>query len=222
MQRKLIVILSVFIMALFAKPAHAIILAPSIDGGILDGYIYSVGFVPKDGVPDQIDGDQSVQVDNSDLIEERGIMEFNVSGFSDPVTSAYLKLYAIAQSGPYPFNMALFGYSGDGALGASDFNAGSSLTPFAYNGESGFLFDVTPFLQNIKTADDDFAGFNLRKTDVSSVQTSSPYVAFGSLEYPHAAELFLNERPNTVPEPATIFLLTAGLGSGLLARRKKS
>jgi hypothetical protein len=212
------------IVFLYPGPVRASILSPTADGKIIDGYVFNVGFVAKDGAPDQVDPLQSVQVLNTSLIEERGIVEFNVSGFNDPLTSAYLKLSAIDQLGPYPLHFALYGYQGNGALNNADFNDGFLVKSFTSSGENSFVFDVSPFLKDIKSAQADFAGFNIRLSDVSSNQFSVPYVAFGSLEDPPAAQLFLNESPIITPEPAASILYGFGglpLAAHFFRRRKK-
>ena len=220
--KKALFIIGIFGILLLTVPqAQALVLTPTADGTILDGFIYNFGLVPKDGIPDQVDGDQSVQVFNNTLVEEQGTIEFDVTGVSNPVTSAYLKLTAIDANGPYPLNLEMYTYDGDGALTLSDFNAGSEFNSFDYNGEKFLNLDVTSFVQDLKTDNGDFAGFNLRLLNVAPIQTGPPFVAFGSLEEPQAAQLFLNEKPNVVPEPTTLFMLGSGMFGNFFLRLRR-
>lgn len=221
MKRLYTILLFMMMVLVHAPQAHALILTPAADGGILDGYVYSVGFTSKDGIADQIDPLQSVQVYNNSAVEERGIIEFNVSGFHDPLSSALLRLPVIDQKGPYPLHLELYGYHGNGILDSADFNAGSSLLSFTYNGESAKVFDVTSFILNAKALNADYAGFNIRLLDVAPLAPGLPYVAFGSNEFPQSSQLLLNEDAHAVPEPMTVVLFGLGLSGLFFIRRSQ-
>ena len=139
-----IIFLSVltFLMLAGNEPVIAAPTLPTVDGNVLDGF-----GSPKDGVPDNVIAGAIVQVlDNVGVpspFEDRGIIEFELPSRSGPLTGAELVLPVFGSMGPYPFNIDVFTYAGDGLLSLGDFNAGSLYTSFAYSGEPVVSLDVT-------------------------------------------------------------------------------
>jgi len=63
-----------------------------------------------------------VQVVNVPQFEDRGIIEFNISNLSGPVSKAKLRLSVYASTGPFPFAIGVFAYPGDGVLSVEDWD----------------------------------------------------------------------------------------------------
>jgi hypothetical protein len=150
-----------------------------VDGSVRDGHTI------EDGVLDN----SVVQVLNVPTFEDRGIIEFDISSLSGPISAAKLKLSVFASNGPYPFTIDAFAYQGDGVLAADDWDRGSLFTAFEYIGEPAVTLDVTVPLQDLISAGATFAGFNFRFSVPSSIDLNGPFVAFNSLEYGPAAVL---------------------------------
>lgn len=161
---------------------------PVADGVVRDG-LYS----PKDGIGDDVMERVVVQVldveRDSLSFEDRGIIEFYVSEVSGSITNATLELSVFSSNGPYPFNIDVFTYAGDGILSLNDFNAGTLYRTFEYSGENTVQLDVTSFLQSIVSSGEQYAAFNFQFAEPSTIPLNGPYVAFNSLEYPPAAKL---------------------------------
>lgn len=162
---------------------------PVVDGSVRDG----VPFSAKDGIPDSIVEHSVVQVLNGPNFEDRGIIEFSLSGLSQPIQNAELVLPVFGSNGPFPFTVEVFGYAGDGLLTVSDWTQGTLLTSFSYSGEQVVTLDVTSFISSAVAAGDAFAGFNFHFAVPSSINLNGPFVAFGSLEFPPAASLRVTE-----------------------------
>ena len=98
-----------------------------------------------------------------------------------------------ASNGPFPFTVDVFGYTGDGVLTLSDWFQGSLLTSFSYSGEQTVTLDVTSFINSRVAAGDAFVGFNFQFAVPSNINLNGPTIAIGSLEFPPAASLRINE-----------------------------
>jgi hypothetical protein len=170
------------------EPATAtaanISIIPVVDGIVRDGLDQ-----PKDGVPDAVLEGSIVQSLNVPQFEDRGIIEFDISSLSQPVTRVDLILNIFGSNGPFPFTIDVFTYTGNGVLSLEDFNMGSFFTSFRYSGESSISLDVTPFIESLVASGQNFAGFNFRFAIPSSISLNGPFVAFNSLEFPPAARL---------------------------------
>jgi len=176
---------------------------PVVDGVVRDG-LHS----PKDGIADVIMANSVVQVldveRDSLPFEDRGILEFDVSTLSGPITSATLDLSVFSSNGPYPFKVDVFTYTGDGILSLNDFNSGTLFHTFEYSGDETVQLDVTPFIKSIVSSGDQYAGFNLQFAEPSTIPMNGPFVAFNSLEFPPAATLtILSEMDYVVSSDAS-------------------
>jgi len=168
-----------------APDATASTREPVVDGIIRDGGPFGA----KDGIPDVVLDGSVVQTLHVPSFEDRGIIEFNLSGLSQPILNVELVLPVFA-SNPFPFTIDVFGYTGDGALTLSDWAQGSLLTSFSHSGEQTVTLDVTSFISSAVAAGDAFAGFNFRFAGPPNI---GPFVAFRSLEFPPSAFLKINE-----------------------------
>jgi hypothetical protein len=133
-----------------------------------------------------------------------------------------------------PGSLGIFGYVGNGAADASDFQAGtflssvdiSSFPPLA--GLDTFIsFDVTDFVKTKVYNNDPFAGFGIRALNTGTVSL------YGSRERGNPPKLILETitlpvpQPTTIPGSTTVPEPTTVLGSimtlgivGLLKRKK--
>lgn len=161
---------------------------PVVDGTVMDG-LHS----PKDGIADNILDSVVVQVLDVERasmpFEDRGIIEFDVSTLSSPITSASLDLSVFGSNEPYPFEVDVFIYSGDGILSIDDFNSGTPFYTFEYSGESTVQLDVTSQIKSIVASGGRYAGFNFQFAEPSTIPMNGPFVAFNSIEVPPAATL---------------------------------
>lgn len=178
----------------------------------------------KDGTVDVTDA-TAIAVSNSAggvlLAEDRGILEFDISGLTGPAALAELSLTATGSSWPFasPRTINVQGYTGNGLLDAdkSDYFAGSLVTSFVYNNEASVTVDVTAFI-NAQIALNDaahFAGFVLL---LPVAPASWESVAFGNQINP----AYPNLNVSAVPLPAALPLfLTALAGLIFVGRRRR-
>lgn len=120
-----------------------------------------------------------------------------------------------------PGSLGIFGYVGNARVEASDFEAGvflnsvdiSSLFP----GDT-ISFDVTPFVNQLVSNGDAFAGFGIRALNLGSLTLGGGN--FSGI----SPKLIVKTPDNTVsiPEADTIFGSTIALGLGGLLKRKNS
>jgi hypothetical protein len=148
---------------------------PTVDGGVRNGTDVLEGSV--------------VQTLDVPGMEDRGIIEFDISGLSGPVFKSVLRLEVYAATGPYPFSIDVFAYSGDGVLAIDDWNRGTLLTSFQYAGEEIVLLDVTSAIRSLVASGASYAGFNFQFSVPSQIPLNGPFVAFRSREYRPAAVL---------------------------------
>ncbi len=174
---------------------------PVVDGSIRDGLDF-----PKDGTPDTVLENSVVQVLNVERavqpFEDRGIIEFDISNLRPLSTQMDLVLNVFSSKGPFPFRVDVFTYEGHGFLSLADFNAGTFFKSFEYSGESVIKVDVAPVIANLRSSGKAFAGFNFR-TVPSTIPSNGPFVAFGSLEFPPAAQLRPDDAAAAPPATAS-------------------
>ena len=137
----------------------------------------------------------TVQVLHVPSFEDRGIIEFRLSGITGAISNATLTLPVYATNGPYPFTVTALAYAGDGALTAEDWDRGVAFAFFGYGGEATVTLDVTAPVQALVSAHATVAGFNFRFTVPSVINQNGPFVAFKSLEYGPAAVLQVTTGP---------------------------
>lgn len=208
---------------LIIMPAEAVILIPDVDGYLMD--------LGKDGIVDltfqagPVTAEQLLGGPNNG-IESRGVLEFDISGLINSISSASLNLDVLSNHSTvgYPLTLGLYSYAGDGLISGSDYGAGTLIDLYDYNGESNVQIDVSAPLQSLINNSENFMGFNLRMETLPALGTTAPnMLAFNSLEYPleQPRPAFLNVESSAVPEPASLFLIGAGLIGLVSGRRKK-
>jgi hypothetical protein len=182
-----------------------------------DGCVFDQS--PFDGFGDAVEYSLSVCSGlNPGIAEFRGAMEFDVSSITSSNTIESAALYVTPTGrwwlpGTSNMPLQLFGYTGNGAIGNDDFNAGSVIAIFdgltiPFN--VPVILDVTEFLQN--QAPTNYVGFSLR-TDVHGG------VDFGSLELGPAPILLITLRPTTDPILDDFNRLDGPLGSNWLGSK---
>jgi hypothetical protein len=117
--------------------------------------------------------------------------------------------------------LGLFGYIGNGRAEASDFEAGVFLDSITFSEEepeySYVYFNVTPFLNEVVSNNNEFAGFAVRSLSDSQTFFSHPEDYFRP-----PPTLYIEGEYEIVPEPTTIFGSAIGLCLGGWLKRKKS
>src|SRR4028118_351511 len=103
--------------------------------------------------------------------------------------------------------MGAFGYVGNGIPEASDFEAGVLLDSQEVRGYSGWYdFNVTPFVRELFSNNNEFGGFALRSLNQGSIWL--PAIASREIYPPQlivSGEFEVGVEPEPVPEPTTIF-----------------
>jgi len=141
------------------------------------------------------------------------------------ITNAVLRLYVEYWN---PFNdsasMGVFGYVGNGIAEASDFEAGVFVDSREIT-ETGswYDFNVTPFVKQIFSNNNEFAGFALRS--LSQHEIALPGSVGLNVYRPRlivSGEIEGGLEPEPVPEPTTIFGSALALSLGGWLKRKKS
>jgi len=167
-------------------------LTVAVDGSATDG----VGLASKDGAADVVSTSGVIEVLHADgaLLqwESRGMWEFDLLPVDVGINEAVLALAIDDDNGPFPFNLAVYGYIGDGAITAPDFAAGTLLGTLSYNPAQVIGIDVTVFVQKRLADGDRWAGFTIRFSPASAIDTNGPFVTFGAREGgPGPAQLLL-------------------------------
>jgi hypothetical protein len=126
-------------------------------------------------------------------VEDRGVIEFRLTGLPQFIFNATLVLPVYASNGPFPFTVDVLSDTGDGVLNRSDWAKGSRFASFSYSGEQVVTLDVTSIIASALAAGDPFVEFNFRVPVPSDIELNGPFVAFGALALPPAAFLMINE-----------------------------
>ncbi len=117
--------------------------------------------------------------------------------------------------------LGLFGYIGNGRAEASDFEAGVFLDSITFSEEereySYVYFNVTPFLNEVVSNNNEFAGFAVR-----SLSDSQTFFSHPEDDVTPLPTLLIEGEYEIVPEPTTIFGSAIGLCLGGWLKRKKS
>jgi hypothetical protein len=197
------------------KEVKAATLAPTINFEVLD---YS-----NDGVGDSVRMEDNSYFGKVKIGEGRLFTEFNIDSFSNDITRVFLQTqigYLGGAVGEFrnPGSFGLFGYAGNGTGDLSDFGAGELLssvnTSFSYSRGDFLSIDVTPFVKQLASNGDPFAGFGFRVFNPG-------FVELGGDSFPdYPVTLVVETEP--VPEPTTIFGSAIFLGVGGWFKRKKS
>jgi hypothetical protein len=160
-----------------ARGHKSVSLIAGVDGIVRDGTTVLDGSV--------------VQALHVPQFEDRGVIEFDISGISGHLTRAKLNLSVYASNGPYPFTINVFAYPGDGVLSSSDWDTGTLITTFKYAGATSVMLDVKAALRALARSGATFAGFRFEFAVPSSISLNGPFIAFNSNEYGPAAILQL-------------------------------
>jgi hypothetical protein len=197
------------------KEVKAATLAPTINFEVLD---YS-----NDGVGDSVRMEDNSYFGKVKIGEGRLFTEFNIDSFSNDITQVFLQTqigYLGGAVGEFrnPGSFGLFGYAGNGTGDLSDFGAGELLssvnTSSSYSRGDFLSIDVTPFVKQLASNGDPFAGFGFRVFNPGFVELEGDSFP----DYP--VTLVVETEP--VPEPTTIFGSAIFLGVGGWFKRKKS
>ena len=200
--------------------------APTITFEVIDG---GLGNYTYDGRGDKVfPGNFDVVYSGPRYIEAAEFAEFNIDNFSaarntfikNAIFQAEILPFPVNGDSPYRGSLGIFGYVGNGAVDASDFEAGVFLSSVyvASSFSAGIInFDVTQFVNQRVTNGDTFAGFGIRALNEGGL-TFANY----SDRKPRLIVQTADSIPEPVPEPTTIFGSALALSLGGWLKRKKS
>ena len=171
----------------------------------------------------------AIQVFQSYPYQDRGVVEFDLTGLSGPVLSAELWFPLITNTtanGAAALDVTVRGYAGNGTIDYSDHTAGSDVASFDAKGLSEITLDVTSAIAARIGNGDTYAGFTTR-FDAEGNYAVVPYASWlqlwaqGSNPLPEL-RIELGQGPGAqVPLPAPAVLLVTALGGLAATRRKK-
>ena len=165
------------------------------------------------------------------VIEGSEHAEFDLSGFSisseETITEATYQVtvqaneaFAAGTNGQRPSSIAVRGYVGNGQPDASDFQAGTILDTASISPEDIeelINFDVTSFIQNIVSEQDDFAGFGIRAQTIGAIVLDRGTFSGKGPKL----TITTASTKTTVPEPNLALGILASVILGKIAFKKK-
>lgn len=157
--------------------------------------------------------------------------EFDISEFSVPneetiaratfqVTVQPNQTFGLGATGQRPSSLAVRGYIGNGQPDASDFQAGNILDTASISPEyvQEFInFDVTSFIQDIVSEQNDFAGFGVRAETIGGITLDrGTFSGFGP-----KLTITTEGANTTIPEPNLALGILASVFLGRITFKKK-
>ena len=162
---------------------------------------------PQDGVFDAFTPLNFGSVNNNGYTSLRTALEFDISAVpaGSVVNAATLTIFVGFVEGTR--QIALNGYSGNGAISLSDFALNGLVGNATLNPPrpGTVIFDATALLEGLLTGREVFAGFNIREDPANL----SNFTVFNVLDV--APRLSIDFVAQAVPEPSAISLLGASL-----------
>jgi hypothetical protein len=204
--------------------------APTITFEVIDGGYFGSSF---DGLGDEVFPGNFDTVVRGTLGEAAEFAEFNIGSLSlapntfisSAIFQAKISSFSVIGLGvneyTNPGSLGIFGYVGNGAVDASDFEAGVFLNSVDVSASSPgdiLSFDVTPFVNQRAKNSDAFAGFGIRALNFGSLALERG--EFSGIKPKLIVET--GDATEPVPEPTTIFGSAIALGVGGWLKRKKS
>lgn len=156
--------------------------------------------------------------------------EFDLSGFSIPreetITEANFQItvlpnqtFGLGATGQRPSSLAVRGYVGNGQPDASDFQAGTILDTASISPEfveELINFDVTSFIQNLVSEQNDFAGFGVRAQTIGGITLDrGTFSGFGP-----KLTITTASANTTIPEPNLTLAILASVFVGRIILKK--
>jgi hypothetical protein len=175
-----------------------------------------------DGLGDAYYPTSNPSADIRSNLETRASYEFNIGNLSlatnTVIRHAIVEAKINSRVTDFPNFLSIFGYVGNERYDISDFEAGVFLNSVDVSSSSAgdiLRFDVTPFVNQLVSNNDAFAGFTIRASNFGGVVLN---------DFDNNSSLIIEtvDVPEPVPEPATIFGSAIGLCLGGWLKRKKS
>ena len=175
-----------------------------------------------DGLGDAYYPTSNPSADINSNLEARATYEFNIGNLSlatnTVIRHAIVETKINSRVTDFPNFLSIFGYVGNEMYDISDFEAGVFLNSVDISSSSAgdiLRFDVTPFVNQLVSNNDAFAGFTIRANNFGGVVLN---------DFDNNSSLIIEtvDVPEPVPEPATIFGSAIGLCLGGWLKRKKS
>jgi hypothetical protein len=183
----------------------------------------AVDFGGSDGLGDAYYPTSTPSVAIRPDIEIRAFYEFNIGNLS-LATNTIIRQAIVetrinsSNTTNFPNFLSIFGYVGNGIPDISDFEAGVFLNSVDISSSSAndiLRFDVTPFVNQLVSNNDNFAGFGIRASNFGGV-------GLNATNNNSSLVVETDDVAEPVPEPTTIFGSALALGVGGLLKRKKS